>query len=1448
MKDIVSKQGFAGKINTDIDNVGMQNGDIRDAINTDLFELGKIGRRTNIKGTKFLNEIFDDNTDYESLNILNTTSVFAQYDYNGDEIFEVENPSIIIFSYDNNYKSRIILYDVIEKRSSTIFPNQTDDSDLNFPPTGTISATYDKEQSKNRVYWDDYKNQLRKINLAYSTSASYVFPNSVDLEVRKKPPGSILKLKTVSNDGLLLGGSYQFAYRFYNTDKCTESGWSLFTNPIPVMKGDCELANIEQQLGASIGETVNKKIELSLFTLDTYSSFYNAIQLAVIKNTDGSNIPQTIAYITDANEDWYNEPSGIVYDGISINEIPVPVEQIVVEDAPIEYAKDLTIKENRLFRANVKYYDRDFDNGDIEYSTAKTIEKELPDIPYKCPDLTNEYTGYFREEVYAFAPAYQDEYGNWHLGEVFDFNNVGKTKRTGTEIQVNSFIALTDPNNDVTKSRLLVGTNSLVVGDYLELNGNVLQVVNINNANSIDVYGDVGSFFPATAYELYGQRGNQGNTWAWKFPKRSDNQYSLLNENDKPTNIGLRIEGIKNHPSWAKAIAIVRQKREKNILYQSPVINTIGALGIPTQGIGPIIQNTGDEPDTSKTDYRGELDTLTPKIFGLGHAKNFYKYEVAYQRTQGGVPFSDNWIVYYPYMVNQDMVIDEEGNETPNYIGVVPPEYIFNRKGESFYNHDFTGGEYLNIVDAVALKRKQLIDDTLIRANSYQALSKKQFYYSRHGNSMLLFNQTHFLPLSHYSNLGTVNISNNIDVPLSSPSILLENKAFSSKWLKDINNFGSAEELSIQQGEANAIPAATESFFNTIENQKLLLLNTEDKIKDFTGIMAFNSLLGNTMFPDLDKQPTVKLYYNEASINADLMGLWKNPELGPNDDVDFELKLDNKDYYVCEDGEISAGAYIVNIEKGLSDNRYTKNSSEWYFTGAYKDISEDTINFNTPLNFDIFGGDCFVTKATIKVNNNTLRISDVYNNVDGEGTDYTGLGIAGNKSWEFWNNAKLGSFENNVEFLELFIESEVNTSYHEEKSEYPSYTGTDIGNYSNPYLYYYNFGYSAQNLIKKFVAKLNDCAKNSGLYNASYVWSDERIYQAESNEFSYVDGFSTFPVLNRKDLEEKFGSITKIVDFGDEGLHFVQERKIKFDPINRNIIQDAGGALTVTLGESVVGAGGIYLSFDSGSNHIRTVKSINGTCFYVDIRNRQIISFGSKGSNFKAISDVGFTKFVQEYLLGETSIPEYKISGHIDFTSDNNEYLVVNRNSGKLPSTIVWSDKLQGWKTKIDTGQDKIMDAITAGQFFFWLNNKSIYEAYADDKRGYLFDNYYNSKLTFVSNKLNEFVQFLDSMRWNMFGGFKVDIDSIVVTVEGDGLIPDQISFNMLEQRGTRPSPITMSNYQYFTNWIRNKETKGKLFGRTFTIEITIDNSEENNRPVEIVEVETYSTRSYPNR
>lgn len=114
----------------------------------------------------------------------------------------------------------------------------------------------------------------------------------------------------------------------------------------------------------------------------------------------------------------------------------------------------------------------------------------------------------------------------------------------------------------------IADTSDLAIGDSVSFNSNIAQIIGIT-PTSITINDDIAITLGASLNILYSQKGNQTMDWAWKFPDRSDNQFVLMSDDDKPQSIGLFIKGIKNHPTWAKGFAIVRQKRVKNILYQA---------------------------------------------------------------------------------------------------------------------------------------------------------------------------------------------------------------------------------------------------------------------------------------------------------------------------------------------------------------------------------------------------------------------------------------------------------------------------------------------------------------------------------------------------------------------------------------------------------------------------------------------------------------------------------------------------------------------------------------------------------------------------------------------------------------------------------------------------------------------------------------------------------------
>lgn len=1445
MGTIKQKSTFEGGLDKDTSPESIKNNRLLDAVNMDNIGDGKYSKLQNIKGTTEVIEYLPAGYDTDTLNVLGVYEVKANYDYDCDAKFEKKHISLLIFSYDANSGSVITLIDLVDNVRHQLYPNTTDNTDLAFPPLGTVDASYTEERGTPQIFWDDFKNVLRSLNLNISCSPTLPPPSLRELEVRKRYAGGQPNLVGIEQDGVLLAGTYQFAFRLYNTNSGNSSDVSLFCNPISVAKSDCTTVNYDEQLGGELGEVINKKIVLSI-DLTSEAVYYNAIQLYVIKNTDGLPLPSNVVYQTAPNTDWYNNPDRIIYSNIGIVETTIPVENVVTEDAGIEYAKTQVIKDNRLFRGNVKYYDRTNDRGSVSVESAETIKR---DADFKCGEESNRHKGYFRREVYPFGIAYHDEYMNFGSVEPFDLSKFFKfsVKRTAQCIAYSA----TPPTVSLSD------TSDLFVGDYVRYNGVQARITNVYPL-FISIDTDISIIAGADLEILYSQSGNNTSDWAWKFPDRSDPKFTIVSDTDIPQSIGLHIKGIKNHPTWAKGFVIVRLPRIENIVYQSPHIPTVGVMGVPTQGVGEITVDKTNKAivNDDDADYKKEFDCILPKVLGMGMAKNIPRYQLNFNNDAVVGRREEYYCTYYPYYQNQSKTFSNLpdtanfGSEIPNYSLVYNPEYIFNKAGSPTYYETNQGNNQLVVVDAIAYKRTILQEETgnLKRSNTYKALKRENYFYNSEGYVKHLSGvRDYFVKLQDIdTDLEDNKIIKDYLLVLNGVEQFLLNKPFSSDIFYDIDFFGYLEKLSNQQGASNAIPdtISNDQFINSATNQRSILLNTEKKLLDFT-YWIYDKFFNNgiKLFPFLNEYN--EKIYTTAHLN-NTIGEIVDPGLR---DISYDTRqLPVRNVFV-DVNNIAGGCYVVNNERGLSDSRYSRISNEWVFTGTYVALSDADIANNTPKDVDIWGGDCFISKYVIKINNTTQRISDVYENIHAEADDYDGKGVFLDPL-KFKKNVKTGSFAVNAEFLELYIESKVNTNYHQEKNEYPAYKGDQIANYSNPYFYRYNGSYSVNNDSKVFVSREAETfTVNRFYYPARIVYSDQRLYQADGSGFIDTDGFSRFAVLNRRDLDEQYGQIIKLIDFGTQKLNAIQEHKVRIEPIGVDRVE-SGDNKTLVLGTaSVIGNGGYYLPFNNGSQHIRSVKAHNGMCYFIDAKKQQVISFSDGAFDF--ISEQDMITYFKNMLFNDTAIREIDLSGYIDATQDNMEYIISKRSHSSTPQDIaVFNAKNKRFKTRIDIGDDVILNGVYAGQQLHLLNKNKIYTAYTNNQRGLWFGNYRNSSFKFVVNDYPGFVKIFNVFNFEMKGGFIVNKDTGTAFVPSiSPAIPSQVA-NLLmhDVNSIAPPPFQMRNYQYWLNRIRNINDKSKLRGDYMEVEFVITNDLTDNREVEIMSISTDCETSYRNR
>ena len=129
---------------------------------------------------------------------------------------------------------------------------------------------------------------------------------------------------------------------------------------------------------------------------------------------------------------------------------------------------------------------------------------------------------------------------------------------------------------------------------------------------------------------------HSSDQFSWKFPKREHlgvinaatgtfgtleyGNYSLLasiESGDLPQALGLGLS-VSGHPEWAKGMAVVRMDRDRDIVYQTPIVPASMYVGACTQGRNP----NGTNNDYTVTNGVGELDYLGPKSLKMGAARN----------------------------------------------------------------------------------------------------------------------------------------------------------------------------------------------------------------------------------------------------------------------------------------------------------------------------------------------------------------------------------------------------------------------------------------------------------------------------------------------------------------------------------------------------------------------------------------------------------------------------------------------------------------------------------------------------------------------------------------------------------------------------------------------------------------------------------------------------------
>ena len=639
----------------------------RDATNIELTSAGEQMIINQVRSSLLL-QSQNLNTGYpiENINILGYTVAkavvsgtpvdgFVVYTYVDEAGGSNSDHGIYFFAQNGNFSDGTIY---------TIYTG----TDLNFSATTSIDSFFTEDRENKTVYFTDFSNTLRKIQMDDTIWPTYTSADQLNV-ISDASSAMAMTITGLGNDGSLLAGTYQLAYRLKqaSTSPSTYTKWSTFTNPVPIIPLSYSSGSTVNYYGGAVGQQTSRSISYSIALSTGETSIdYDRIEIAVVKNNDGTYVQQLVAYVNEfPNTNTGTTTLTGTYTG-NEPEFELDIDEITAPDAPVETVKTIVEKDNRLLAGNIKYFDRRIADDEVNIIEAKTIRRR---VDYEDPLNTTRYRGYFRDEVYRFGITYHDEYGNWSPVKPLNFSNFSaSTPKTFSRVTGSIATGGISYNaNTITITRGAgwpAGATGYVVGESVGCTVTVgatslsfeTEIVSIAGTSLIIALPG-GPFAPYPNFstasgtaDLLPLKGNAYNhssdQFSWKFPKREhlgvtstgNNEfgpYSLLasgtDGSSLPQALGLRVD-VSGHPAWARGMAVVRMDRDRDIIYQSPIIPASLYLGVSTPG-----KDINTNNDYTVTNGVGELDYLGPKSLKMGAARNMEALTVFSQRVTGSV-------------------------------------------------------------------------------------------------------------------------------------------------------------------------------------------------------------------------------------------------------------------------------------------------------------------------------------------------------------------------------------------------------------------------------------------------------------------------------------------------------------------------------------------------------------------------------------------------------------------------------------------------------------------------------------------------------------------------------------------------------------------------------------------------------------------------------------------
>lgn len=729
-----------------------------------------------------------------------------------------------------------------------------------------------------------------------------------------------------------------------------------------------------------------------------------------------------------------------------------------------------------------------------------------------------------------------------------------------------------------------------------------------------------------------------------KFPDRSvkngSNMYTVFSENYTTMSLGLQLNGIVNHPTWASGFVILRAPRQKDVLFQSPVIPMSNVYGCgPVDNYPSIAQEgvsastviyTSGTGNTSSTGLQasppGPVNVLYPMALGWGPKLSITKQTVDGPGIGGG---AINATRQGEALLAPDPVV--------THYQIFPPSTMFTAN----YPYVWVASNKVQSVDAILLNNS--VGPTQVVGPMTTSPNNGTSWYAGSGDTSFSASYTTWDPTYYYY---------------------------------DNNHNGAKPAIRPTQNTISSYSAFATGSPGTSLNGHFVM--TVDNLETKGVTFGWKPVVQKCSVIELGNPVTnvreMGLTFAAGSVNY-------TPNWTLSRMTDFSLLVG-----LVAPCNFSA-VEIVNIVAGLTDTRYGNPYAvqSSIFTGTQYNFTPSelaTVRAGgiLPKTVTVWGGDCFVSTFNYKISDT------VYSVVNGQKTTSGGYGSgpivnSWGRAWvNTGNNMCLSipvALRNCGQYIAVVLESEINgvvrdvdtcgyvNVSHVVANGGPTMVPSGESGIRTPLAYGYNYNLSKQNNQRLFTTQdpLNPPLAS---LKSRIAYSNTKVYN------TYTDGFDTFPVMNIYDMPELYGGITKLAIAGND-LYCIQQRGISYLPVGQRVLESSSGSnIQVHTGDIINTP--LWIDLRRGALQLRAVKEAGTSLFVMDNSNQAIYKIGNR--ELITISAKGLNTPLRTAL--STIVPDNNVTIVHDLL--RSELWFVD--NGSTPFTYVWNDLLGIWVTK----------------------------------------------------------------------------------------------------------------------------------------------------------------------